>query len=213
MSEDIRAGTSEQRCGHIVVQTEFGEVLSLNLFETPDLVCQGYYLPPPGSALRREEESPLRPLLEAVAVELQAAEAAIEEAQQSAFIETASGQEDNLFFELNTSRFETYGGLARVPRRSEAGPEVWTGRANAGRQLSFVLERYDDSSKKIVILITLIFVLLHGDGQIADLDYECMRRAIEACGERGVKSYGVRRTLVSILEPGGFSYDCEFECW
>ena len=214
MSEDIRAGTSEQRFGHIVVQSSLGEVLSLELFETPDLVCRGYHLPSPGGALRREKESPLRSLLEAVAVQFEALEAAIKEAYQSAFIESASGQEDSLHFELNTPRLKTYGELALVSERSEASPEVWTGRVKAGRRLSFVLERYDDDSseKKCVILTTLVFVLLHGDGRTAEPDYECMRRAIEACGERGVKSYKVRRTLGSLTEPGGISYDCEFEC-
>ncbi len=208
MSEDIRAWIREQRFGHIVVQTDLGEVLSLDLFETPDLVCRGYYMPPPGSALRREEESPLESLLRAPAVELRASQAAIEELLQSSFIQTNSDQ-DSLFFELNTPRLETYGELALVSQRSEAGPEVWTGRVNAG-QLSFVLERYDSS--EIVILITLIFVLLRWDRRAAELDYECWSRAVEMCGERRIKRYTVRRNLMGLSESSGFGHDCEIEC-
>jgi hypothetical protein len=93
------------------------------------------------------------------------------------------------------------GALNRVSRQQ--GAEVWTG-SIAGEgpwQMSFVLECY--GSPAIILLIVAIYLLIHMDRRADELDKECRRTAIETCGERRIKRYRVRRTLLSLTESEG----------
>jgi hypothetical protein len=221
MTENARA--SGQQFGRMVVQTELGEVFSLDLSETPDLVCQGFYFPPRGTLLLRQRMFPNASLLPTPEVELRASQKAIAELERTSDIRTHREQ-DSLFFEVSGDRFEMGGAGDRVHQRSEAGPEVWTGHVNDA-QMSFMLERY--GSPELVVLITFIFLsIFYGmDRRAAELDAECWLRAVEMCGERRIKSYKVRRNLAGIsasLDENldltgisanlGFSHDCEIEC-
>jgi hypothetical protein len=220
MSEDNRE-SGGQLFGHIVVQTGIGEVFSLDLFETPDLVCQGFYFPPSAYHWRRQQELPNTPLLPTPEVELRASQEAVEELERTLDIQTNS-ERDRLYFEVYGDRFETYGALNRVSPRSEAGPEVWTGHVGDA-DMSFVLERY--GSPDIIVLIVLIYLLVWADRRADELDGECWDKAVEMCGERRIKSYKVRRNLAGIsanLDENlqvsgisanlGFGHDCEIEC-
>jgi hypothetical protein len=203
MTEDVGARHGEQRFGHIVVQTYYGEVFSLDLFETPDLVCRGYYLPPPDSAPQRGR-FPGSPAPE---VELKASRGVIEELERTSDIGTRSEQ-GRLYFEVREASLEVFGELVLVSERSDTGAEVWTGSVFAG-QMSFVLERY--GSPEIVALITLIFLLITLNRHADALDEDCWLRAREMCGgEQGIKNYKVRRNLMGL--GGRLAHDCEIEC-
>jgi hypothetical protein len=213
VSEDIGAWIREQRFGHIVVQFGLGEVVSLDLFETPNLVCRGFYLPVPEeirrNVIRGFSERPSGPFPE---VELRAVSDVIAELERSTDIRR--GEDDQSVFEAYGVGFEMSGALNLVSRQ-QSGAEVWTGSVSgvggAGvGQMSFVLERY--GSPETILLIVAIFLLLHMDRRADELDEECRRTATETCGERRVKRYRVRRVLVSVNEPGGFSHECDFEC-
>src|ERR687897_875096 len=74
MTENAMA--SGQQFGRMVVQTESGEVFSLVLFETPDLVCRGFYFPPAETLRQRRTEytnATSLPMSEAVLLGSQAA--------------------------------------------------------------------------------------------------------------------------------------------
>lgn len=221
MTENARA--RGQQFGRMVVQTELGEVFSLDLFETPDLVCRGFYFPSSDTLRQRQREYPNASLLPTPEVELRASQEAIAELERTSDIQTHREQ-DSLFFEVYGDRFEMGGAVDRVRQRSEAGPEVWTGHVNDA-QMSFVLERY--GSPELVVLITFIYlsVFYMMDLRANALDEGCWRRAIEMCGERRIKIYKVRRNLAGIsvsLDENldltgisanlGFSHDCEIEC-
>jgi len=221
MTENARA--SGQQFGRMVVQTEAGEVLSLDLFETPDLVCRGFYFPPPETLRQRRTEYPNATSLPTPEVELRASQEAIAELERTSDIVTHREQ-DSLFFEVYGDRFEMFGAVDRVRQRSEAGPEAWTGLVY-GPQMSFVLERY--GTPELVVMITFIYlsVFYTMDLRANALDEVCWRRAVEMCGERRIKSYKVRRNLAGIsasLDENldltgisanlGFSHDCEIEC-
>lgn len=104
--------------------------------------------------------------------------------------------------------FEADGAINLVSRQQ--GAEVWTGRVEGSPgEMSFVLERY--GSPEIILLIVAIYLLIHMDRRADELDEECRRAAIEICGERRIKRYRARRTLLS-FEPEGFSHDCDIEC-
>ena len=45
MYEDIGVEIREEPFGNMVLRTYAGDVLSLDLYQTPDLVCRGVYLP------------------------------------------------------------------------------------------------------------------------------------------------------------------------
>ena len=222
MTENARA--SGQQFGRMVVQTESGEVFSLDLFETPDLVCRGFYFPPAETLRQRRTEYPSATSLPMSEVELRASQEAIAELQRTSDI-VRRGEQDSLFFEVYGERFEMYGAVDRVRRRSEAGLEVWTGGVYEPQQMSFVLERY--GSPELVVLITFIFLsIFYGmDRRANALDEVCWRRAVEMCGEHGIKSCTFRRTLgeisaslgedlevTGISAKLGFSHDCEIEC-
>ena len=203
MSEDIGAESREQRFGRIVAQTGIGAV-SLVLFETPDLVCRGFYLPVP------DIERLYLPLLPEL--ELRALANVMAELSRSSAIRVG-GDDDQRDFEAYGLGFEVGGALNLVSRQQ--GAEVWTGSVSGvGRdgpgQMSFVLERY--GSPETILLIVAIFLLLYMDRRADELDEVCRRIAFETCGERRVKRYRVHRTLLSLTEPEGFSHDCEIEC-
>ena len=155
-------------------------------------------------------------------VELRASQEAIAELQRTSDIRTHR-QQDSLFFEVYGDRFEMFGAVDRVRQRSEAGPEIWTGLVY-GPQMSFVLERY--GSPELVVLITFIYLSVYMmDLRENALDERCWRRAVEMCGEHGIKSCKFRRTLgeisaslgenlevTGISTKLGFSHDCEIEC-
>jgi hypothetical protein len=221
MTENARA--SRQQFGRMVVRTELGEVFSLDLFETPDLVCRGFYFPPSDTLIQRQIEYPNASLLPTPEVELRASQEAIAELERTSDIQTHREQ-DSLFFEVYGDQFEMGGAVNRVRQRSEADPEVWTGHVNDA-QMSFVLERY--GSPELVVLITFIFLsIFYGmDRRANALDEGCWRRAVEMCGERGIKRWKVHRTLgeisasldenlalTGISAKLGFSHDCEIEC-
>ena len=207
----------------MVAQTESGEVFSLDLFETPDLVCRGFYFPPAETLRQRRTEYTNATSLPMSEVELRASQEAIAELQRISDIRTHR-QQDSLFFEVYGDRFEMFGAVDRVRRRSEAGPEVWTGLVY-GPQMSFVLERY--GTPELVVMITFIYlsVFVLMDFRANALDEVCWRRAVEMCGEHGIKSCKFRRTLgeisaslgenlevTGISAKLGFSHDCEIEC-
>jgi hypothetical protein len=221
MTENARA--SGQQFGRMVVQTESGEVFSLDLFETPDLVCRGFYFPPAETLRQRRTEYTNATSLPMSEVELRASQEAIAELQRISDIRTHR-QQDSIFFEVYGDRFEMFGAVDRVRRRSEAGPEVWTGLVY-GPQMSFVLERY--GTPELVVMITFIYlsVFFMMDFRANALDEVCWRRAVEMCGEHGIKSCKFRRTLgeisaslgenlevTGISAKLGFSHDCEIEC-
>jgi hypothetical protein len=222
MTENARA--SGQQFGRMVVQTESGEVFSLDLFETPDLVCRGFYFPPAETLRQRRTEYTNATSLPMSEVELRASQEAIAELQRTSDIRTHR-QQDSLFFEVYGDRFEMFGAVDRVRQRSEAGLEVWTGGVYEPQQVSFVLERY--GTPELVVMITFIYlsVFVMMDFRANALDEVCWRRAVEMCGEHGIKSCKFRRTLgeisasldenldlTGISAKLGFSHDCEIEC-
>jgi hypothetical protein len=216
MSENVGTGTGVRQFGRIVAQTAVGEVFSLNLFETtdetPDLICRGFYLPPPDIVRRVVRENPEdRPFGPMPEVELRALWTAREELLQSTAVVQGAGL-DPLpeRFEVNGMGLEVEGELMLASRLE--GGEVWTGTIGdyTSGAMSFVLERY--GSPEVILVILTIFVLIHWDRRADELDEECLRRAIENCGYRRIKRFKVRRTLASFSEPGGFSHDCDFEC-
>jgi hypothetical protein len=209
MSEHVGAGARERRFGHIVAQTELGEVYSLDLFETPDLVCRGLYMPPPVTPWTPEGVSRARrqptPLPE---VELRVGQRVMEALRIESQIE-----EDPEGFAMygRPFGFEAYGPLRLVSRDQVQGTEVWTGSvAGEGPWLmTFVLQRY--GSPELIVMIAAIYLLLHIDRRADELDEECWRRAVEACGERRIKRYKTGRTWMSLAEIG-LSHNCEWEC-
>lgn len=218
MSEDLGAWIREQRFGHIVAQTASGGAFSLDLFETPDLLCRGFYLPLPAPTY--EEGPPAtrepRPLAE---VELRARQQVLDELREEASIDSADydGEQE---FVVQGDGFVVRADLNLASQDRVQGAEVWTGRASGEGpaidwtpgfppEMAFGLERY--GSPELIILIVAIYLLIHMDRRADELDEECWRRAVEACGERRIKRYRPRRTLLS-LTAIGLSHDCEFEC-
>jgi hypothetical protein len=200
MAENARA--NGQQFGRMVVQTELGEAFSLDLFETPDLVCRGFYFPPSRYHARYDQPRPEaysdRPLLATPEIELRALQAVIEELQRTLDIQT-HGEQNAPFFGVYADRFEIHGALACVSPGGEAGTEVWTGQANGAGEMSFVLERY--GSPDVFVLITAIVLLIWGP-HMGSLEAECWNRAMEMCGEQGIKRYKVHRNLMDLPRFG-----------
>jgi hypothetical protein len=206
--KDIGVENSAQQFGRIVCQTEIGEVFSLDLFETPDLVCRGFYLPAP-ALVREGRRLPERSPPPTPEVELRASRGAMQELERSSDIRSDDDQ-NRRYFEVYGTRFETYGTFDLVSRRQRT--EVWSGSIEGGgmTRMSFVLERY--GSPEIILLIAAIWLLIYRDRRADDLDDECWAKAVEMCGERRIKRYKVRRGLMSLDDPQGFSHDCKIEC-
>ena len=222
MNENIAAWIREQRFGHIIAQTEIGETFSLDLFETPDLVASGFYLPAPAYSaaepwvgqIRRLDISPLPE------VELRASEQAMDELRRGIAPEEEEG-EGLRRIHASTRSVELYGTLNPTSRRQ--GVEVWTGRVlgtgdlapsirlpDAQPEMVFVLERY--GSPEVVLMIVAIFQMIYRDQHADELDDICFRRALDLCGYEGVKRVRTKRRFTSLANPGGGEHDCEIEC-
>jgi hypothetical protein len=199
MSEDIGAWIREQRFGRILLRTYDGDVLSLDLYEMPDLVCRGVYLP----AERRRERP--RPLAE---IELVADREAQEELSRRF---RATGREGEGYFELRTEDMELYGEIS-PPIESE-GRAIWAGTlrevaADRG-EFTFLLEQWGsiETTHLLVILGFLVFAGL----TLAIAWWRCEQQAVRQCGEGNIKV-----CKVSLLLGGPsleLQTDCQVKCF
>jgi hypothetical protein len=87
--------------GRVLLRTYIGEVLSLDLYETPDLVCRGVYVPH-----RRRRRARTRVPAE---VELVADLGALDEMSRRL---RETGREGDGYFELTTEDMELYGEIS-----------------------------------------------------------------------------------------------------
>jgi hypothetical protein len=204
MSQEDSVEEREHKFGHIVAQTELGEVYSLDLFEARDLVCRGFYIPPPISPWMPEGLIRMQPAL-LHETELRVARAVMDGLR--AELEFDEGPEG--FVMYGGEYFEVYGSRYLVTR--EEGVEMWTGSVvgRGSNLMTYVLRRY--GSPEVAIVLLAIFLMIHMDRRADALDKECRRTAIEACGERGVKRFRTRRAWMSLTQIG-LDHECEWEC-
>ena len=78
-----------------------------------------------------------------------------------------------------------------------------------GGEFNFVLERF--GAPEASALLVMLFILIFFEPRASEVLDECYRKVVEACGERRIKRYRGGRTL-TLLNPLGFNYNCEWEC-
>ncbi len=204
----------EERFGRIVLQTDMGEVFSLDLHEGENLIYRGFYLPPPHRLAPLVEipipegEEPPSLLHE---IELAAAplvrdlvEGSVEE------VDRGDGLRVFLFSDPEVSDYRLWVEMTSVPAAGERRAESWTGRVlGYGGEFNFVLERF--GTPEAPALLVMLFILIFFEPRASEALDECYRKVVEACGERRIKRYRGGRTL-TLLNPLGFNYNCEWEC-
>jgi hypothetical protein len=202
MSEDTGAGISGEQFGHILLRTYDGNVLSLDLYETPDLVCRGLYLP----AERRREGT--LAVAQAAQVELVADWDAQDEMSRRL---GATGREGEGYFELTTEDMELYGEIS--PPIESGGRLIWAGtlRDVAGDrgEFTFVLEQWGSMAPD-VLLVLLFFLVFYGT-TLAIVWVSCWQQAVRQCGEGNIKVFNLSRRLggVGLVAQDG----CQVECF
>jgi hypothetical protein len=191
------------RFGRVLLRTYIGEVLSLTLFETPDLVCRGVYLPH-GRRRRARAWAPAE-------VELVADRDALDEMSRRL---GGDGREGDGYFELTTEGMELYGEIS--PPLESAGRVISAGtlRDVAGEQgeFTFVLEQW--GSIETNLLLVILFCQLFSVFSELSLDRawaRCWQQALQQCGEGNIKVFNLNQRM------GGFNLvmqsGCQVECF
>jgi hypothetical protein len=205
MSEDIGAEIREEHFGHILLRTYGGEVLSLDLYETPDLVCRGVYQP-----VERRGEGNF-----AGAEVVLVAERDAQEELSRRF--TIVGREEDGYFELTSEDKDMmlYGEISSPIERE--GRAVWAGALSVeggprgeSTFFTFLLERWG-SIETYQVLMILGYLLVLGGLTLAIVWRICQEQAVEQCGEGNVKASNLS------LRLSGRSLDlqtgCQTECF
>jgi hypothetical protein len=190
----------ERLFGRVLLRTDIGDALSLDLYEPPGLTCRGVYLPP-----ERGPESTRVP----VEVELVADNDAREEIWRNY---GGARSEDGQYIELATDDGVLVGEVSSSVE--SAGRFVWTGtfagRLREGRgSFDFVLEQF--GSIEVYFLLMLLFYLVFLDQRVSEVWQQCYGLAVQQCGEGNIKSLRVTRRVsgVELAAEGG----CEVECF
>jgi hypothetical protein len=190
--------------GHILLRTHIGEVISLDLYENPALVCRGVYLPP---EQRRERTRALAGL------ELVADRAALDEMSRRLPRSPREGEE---VLDVRTSDMEVYGEISS-PIES-AGRLIWAGalrgagigqRGEFSGEFTFVLER--EGSIEIYVLLVVLFRLVFAELSLDMAWQRCLQQAVRQCGEGNVKVFNLSQRLggLNLVMQGG----CQVECF
>ena len=219
----------EQRFGHIVLQTDLGEVYSLDLYQASDedpLNCtfSGYYLPPTSvvseRVLRRWERVGYREIPRTIPLGVHFS------ADADLFNQIGDIFRGNIPANRESSpsrSFRLYGpGGDFHEMYSEVSPpsrypgrSVWSGTiggkgSKAGGEFTFVLEQYG-TIEPVLLLLVVIFFFVFIQRDTSQEAAECYRQAVHHCGgERNVKSVNVTRRIIGAtfsVETG-----CQFEC-
>jgi hypothetical protein len=214
---------AEDHFGQLMLQTEVGEAFSLDLYETPDIVFRGFYLPPSTTLLNRmgyqelpeiPHELSYRPSWVRADVELVIERRALVELRETTNMTRTAYPDGHQYFEMRHTYFELWGDLSLGVHSEEQGRELWTGRvagmgSMAGKGFDFVMEQF--GSVEPITLVAGILVLIYLERRTSQASAECYSRATEACGTRGIREFKINRRVLSITNLG-FSNDCSFIC-
>jgi hypothetical protein len=190
----------ERLFGRILLRTYIGEVFSLDLYETSDLVCRGVYVLP---ELRREGTRALAEL------ELVAERDALEEVSRRL---GATGLAEGRYLELRTEDMELYGEIS--PPIERGGRLIWAGALEGAAggvrgEFDFMLEQF--GSLEVALLLALLFRLVFAEVSVAIAWERCQQQAVRQCGEGNIKSVNVNKHLgtVNLVVRVG----CQVECF
>jgi hypothetical protein len=203
--------------GRLVLDLKQG-LVHLDLSETPDLVCSGFFLGDPASAF--DSMNPRREILQDTTLEINIEQEPLVQIDREVRAAEMRDKEafafgELMFYEVGDQGFELGLDIGRPlwPERRN----LWAGSANSrdpDERFNFILEQFSSPDPYTVIAAVWVAFFL-GLPLIHILRSDCTKRAEQACGgSSNVKHVKSRRTVSSnALFSGNMEDECEFECW
>lgn len=207
----------EDYFGRLVLQLKQG-LVHLDLYETPDLVCKGFFLGDPASEF--DAMNPRRHILRDTTLEITIEQEPLVQITREVRAAEMRNKDafafgELMFYKVGYQGFELGLDIGRPlwPERRN----LWAGSANSpdpAQQFNFILEQSSSPDPYTVIAAVWAAFFL-GLPLIHILRSDCVRRAERACGGgSNVKHVKSRRTVSSnALFSGSMEDECEFECW